>query len=146
MEAQRTLRRPISCVGIGLHSGNKVNLSLKPAAPDHGIRFRRTDMGNFEVPAIQFIFERIPCKFGQRLGMARQALQFAVAHGSVVGRQTSSLSGIVEMRIVWIGHLVRILRVSVIGQPGGRVRDASCLLYFSSAEATGYYRGLEPVS
>ena len=51
MEAQRTLRRPISCVGIGLHSGNKVNLSLKPAAPDHGIRFRRTDLGNFEVPA-----------------------------------------------------------------------------------------------
>ena len=52
MEAQRTLRRPISCVGIGLHSGNKVTLSLKPAAPDHGIRFRRTDMGNFEVPAM----------------------------------------------------------------------------------------------
>jgi UDP-3-O-[3-hydroxymyristoyl] N-acetylglucosamine deacetylase len=51
MEAQRTLRRPISCVGIGLHSGNKVNLSLKPANPDHGIRFRRTDLGNFEVPA-----------------------------------------------------------------------------------------------
>ena len=51
MEAQRTLRRPISCVGIGLHSGCKVNLSLKPADLDHGIRFRRTDMGNFEVPA-----------------------------------------------------------------------------------------------
>jgi len=51
MEAQRTLRRAISCVGIGLHSGCKVNLSLKPAAPDHGIRFRRTDMGDFEVPA-----------------------------------------------------------------------------------------------
>jgi len=51
MEAQRTLRRPISCVGIGLHSGNKVTLSLKPAAPDHGIRFRRTDLGHFEVPA-----------------------------------------------------------------------------------------------
>ena len=51
MEAQRTLRRPISCVGIGLHSGNKVTLSLKPASPDTGIRFRRTDMGNFEVPA-----------------------------------------------------------------------------------------------
>jgi UDP-3-O-[3-hydroxymyristoyl] N-acetylglucosamine deacetylase len=51
MEAQRTLRRPISCVGIGLHSGNKVKLSLKPAGLDHGIRFRRTDLGNFEVPA-----------------------------------------------------------------------------------------------
>ena len=45
------LRRPISCVGIGLHSGNKVTLSLKPAAVDHGIRFRRTDLGDFEVPA-----------------------------------------------------------------------------------------------
>lgn len=51
MDSQRTLRRPISCVGIGLHSGNKVQLSLKPAAADSGIRFRRTDLGNLEVPA-----------------------------------------------------------------------------------------------
>ncbi len=52
MDAQRTLRRAISCVGIGLHSGNKVQLSLKPAAPDFGIRFRRTDLGgDDEVPA-----------------------------------------------------------------------------------------------
>src|SRR4030081_2323402 len=51
MDAQRTLRRQISCVGIGLHSGNKVNLTLKPAPADFGIRFRRTDLGNLEVPA-----------------------------------------------------------------------------------------------
>ena len=51
MDAQRTLRRAISCVGIGLHSGNKVNLTLKPAVADFGIRFRRTDLGNHEVPA-----------------------------------------------------------------------------------------------
>jgi UDP-3-O-[3-hydroxymyristoyl] N-acetylglucosamine deacetylase len=51
MDIQRTLRRPISCVGIGLHSGNKVTLSLKPAAADFGIRFRRTDIGHLEVPA-----------------------------------------------------------------------------------------------
>ncbi|HEX7138951.1 MAG TPA: UDP-3-O-acyl-N-acetylglucosamine deacetylase, partial [Vicinamibacterales bacterium] len=51
MDAQRTLRRQISCVGIGLHSGNKVNLSLKPAPTDFGIRFRRTDLGDHEVPA-----------------------------------------------------------------------------------------------
>jgi UDP-3-O-[3-hydroxymyristoyl] N-acetylglucosamine deacetylase len=51
MDAQRTLRRHISCSGIGLHSGNKVNLSLKPAPADFGIRFRRTDMGGHEVPA-----------------------------------------------------------------------------------------------
>src|SRR5262249_30231318 len=51
MDSQRTLRRPVSCVGIGLHSGNKVQLSLKPAGADSGIRFRRTDLGNLEVPA-----------------------------------------------------------------------------------------------
>src|SRR3954452_22099766 len=51
MDAQRTLRRPVSCVGIGLHSGNKVHLSLKPATADFGVRFRRTDLGDHEVPA-----------------------------------------------------------------------------------------------
>src|SRR5687767_11780629 len=50
MDAQRTLRRQISCAGIGLHSGNKVTLTLKPAAADTGIRFRRTDLG-IEIPA-----------------------------------------------------------------------------------------------
>jgi UDP-3-O-[3-hydroxymyristoyl] N-acetylglucosamine deacetylase len=50
MDAQRTLRRQISCAGIGLHSGNKVTLTLKPAAPDSGIVFRRTDVG-IEIPA-----------------------------------------------------------------------------------------------
>jgi UDP-3-O-[3-hydroxymyristoyl] N-acetylglucosamine deacetylase len=51
MDAQRTIRRQISCVGIGLHSGNKVNLTLKPAPSDFGVRFRRTDVGDHEVPA-----------------------------------------------------------------------------------------------
>ena len=51
MDAQRTLRRAISCVGIGLHSGNKVQLSMKPAPVDFGVRFRRTDVGDHEVPA-----------------------------------------------------------------------------------------------
>ena len=51
MNEQRTLRRAISCAGIGLHSGSKVTLSLKPAPANHGIRFRRADLGGLEVPA-----------------------------------------------------------------------------------------------
>ena len=50
MDAQRTLRRQISCAGIGLHSGNKVTLTLRPAPPDTGIVFRRSDVG-VEIPA-----------------------------------------------------------------------------------------------
>jgi UDP-3-O-[3-hydroxymyristoyl] N-acetylglucosamine deacetylase len=51
MNSQRTLRRPVSCSGIGLHSGNKVTLSLKPAPADYGIRFQRSDLGGLEIPA-----------------------------------------------------------------------------------------------
>jgi UDP-3-O-[3-hydroxymyristoyl] N-acetylglucosamine deacetylase len=51
MNVQRTLRRPTSCAGIGLHSGKKVTLSLKPAPADSGIRFRRSDLGGLEVAA-----------------------------------------------------------------------------------------------
>lgn len=51
MDAQRTLKRSISCAGIGLHSGRKVTLSLKPAPANSGIRFRRTDLGGLEIPA-----------------------------------------------------------------------------------------------
>jgi len=51
MSAQRTLRRATSCAGIGLHSGRKVTLSLKPAPANSGIRFRRSDLGGVEVPA-----------------------------------------------------------------------------------------------
>lgn len=51
ISAQRTLRRTVQCAGIGLHSGQKVTLALKPAPADHGIRFKRTDLGGVEIPA-----------------------------------------------------------------------------------------------
>ncbi len=39
--AQRTLKSAISCTGTGLHSGRKVAMTLRPAAPNHGIVFHR---------------------------------------------------------------------------------------------------------
>ncbi len=41
----------MSCSGIGLHSGEKVTLSLRPARAGRGIRFRRADLGGVEIPA-----------------------------------------------------------------------------------------------
>ena len=41
---QQTLARPVQCVGIGLHSGKRVNLTIKPAPVNHGIKFVRTDL------------------------------------------------------------------------------------------------------
>jgi len=41
---QRTLKTIVSTVGIGLHSGKRVNLTLRPAAANTGIVFTRTDL------------------------------------------------------------------------------------------------------
>jgi UDP-3-O-[3-hydroxymyristoyl] N-acetylglucosamine deacetylase len=41
---QRTVKTAIDCVGVGVHSGQRVNLTIRPAAADHGIVFRRTDL------------------------------------------------------------------------------------------------------
>lgn len=44
MIKQRTLKNTIRATGIGLHTGEKVYLTLRPAEPNSGIRFRRTDL------------------------------------------------------------------------------------------------------
>ncbi|MBB3169097.1 UDP-3-O-acyl-N-acetylglucosamine deacetylase [Simiduia aestuariiviva] len=44
MIRQRTLKNPIRATGVGLHTGEKVYLTLKPAPIDTGIVFRRTDL------------------------------------------------------------------------------------------------------
>ena len=44
MIKQRTLKNVISATGVGLHTGQKVTLTLRPAAADTGIVFRRVDL------------------------------------------------------------------------------------------------------
>ena len=52
MIAQRTLKTLTQAVGVGLHSGQRVELILRPAAPDTGIVFRRVDLPEpVDIPA-----------------------------------------------------------------------------------------------
>ena len=52
MLQQQTLAKPASFSGIGLHSGNKVEMTLLPAPPNSGITFRRVDLDSrAEIPA-----------------------------------------------------------------------------------------------
>lgn len=52
-DAQRTLKADIGCTGIGLHSGSRVSMKLRPAEINTGIRFLRTDVpaGTGEIAA-----------------------------------------------------------------------------------------------
>ncbi len=52
MSQQRTLKNVIRATGVGLHSGEKVSMTLRPAPVDTGIVFRRTDLDPVvEIPA-----------------------------------------------------------------------------------------------
>jgi UDP-3-O-[3-hydroxymyristoyl] N-acetylglucosamine deacetylase len=46
MLGQRTLKSITRAVGVGVHSGQKVELTLRPAPPGHGIVFRRVDLAS----------------------------------------------------------------------------------------------------
>lgn len=54
---QRTLNTSISCTGIGLHSGEKIKMVLRPGPPDSGIVFFRTDIP--KMPSIKASLENV---------------------------------------------------------------------------------------
>ena len=52
MLQQQTINRPATYAGVGLHSGNRVTMTILPAPPNTGIRFRRVDLeGKPEIEA-----------------------------------------------------------------------------------------------
>jgi UDP-3-O-[3-hydroxymyristoyl] N-acetylglucosamine deacetylase len=54
---QRTVAGEVSFSGTGVHSGRTVNLTIKPAPPNHGIKFVRTDLRN--APSIPGVFKMV---------------------------------------------------------------------------------------
>lgn len=53
MLRQRTLKNVIKATGVGVHTGEKVYITLRPAAPNTGIIFRRTDINPaVDIPAL----------------------------------------------------------------------------------------------
>ena len=51
---QKTLKGEVDCIGIGLHTGKKVRINIRPAPPDTGIRFVRTDLDGSPMISAQF--------------------------------------------------------------------------------------------
>jgi len=49
MVGQRTIRNSIRATGVGMHTGRRVLMTVRPAEPDTGIVFRRVDLD----PAVQ---------------------------------------------------------------------------------------------
>jgi len=52
LELQRTIEKPVSLSGVGLHTGTSCTMTFKPAPENYGIKFVRTDLGGRpEIPA-----------------------------------------------------------------------------------------------
>ncbi|MEJ2090244.1 MAG: UDP-3-O-acyl-N-acetylglucosamine deacetylase, partial [Gammaproteobacteria bacterium] len=51
MFRQRTIKKPVHAIGIGVHSGQKVRMTLRPAGENTGIVFVRSDLGNAAIRA-----------------------------------------------------------------------------------------------
>ncbi len=77
MSQQRTIKNVIRATGVGLHSGNKVFLTLRPASPDTGIVFRRVDLDPVvEIPASgELVSETTLCTGLSREGAKVQTVE-----------------------------------------------------------------------
>lgn len=52
-DKQKTIKKPVSLTGVGLHTGQEVTITFKPAPENHGYKFVRTDLeGNPDIPAL----------------------------------------------------------------------------------------------
>jgi len=56
---QQTIKNSVSINGVGLHTGCQVAVTLRPAPAGTGIVFRRTDLQNFEIEALQMWVSRV---------------------------------------------------------------------------------------
>lgn len=86
MLKQRTLKQSISATGVGLHSGEKVTLTLKPAPADHGVVFKRIDLP--DTPAMRVTPTAVN---DTRLS---SALEFSGARVATVEHLMSALAGL----------------------------------------------------
>lgn len=87
---QRTLARPIQVTGIGLHSGERVRLTLNPADADSGITFRRVDLSGKQGEAVKLtpflindtrLSSTVVTEDGVRIGTIEHIMSALAAYG-----------------------------------------------------------------
>src|ERR1035437_3122266 len=95
LELQRTVAKPVSLSGIGLHTGTSCTMTFKPAPENYGVKFIRTDLGGRpEIPAnADFV---VDISRGTTLGLG-SAKVYTVEHvmASIFGLQIDNI--IVEL-------------------------------------------------
>jgi len=77
---QHTLKKEVSCEGIGLHSGEKITMTLRPAVEGTGVRFVRRDVSGFDREVIADYRNVVDTNLGTTLSNADGTMVSTVEH------------------------------------------------------------------
>lgn len=125
LEQQRTIAKPVSMSGTGLHTGTKCTMTFKPAHENSGIRFVRVDLGgNPEIPATAD--NVVDVSRGTTIGLG-EAKVHTVEHvlAAIVGLQIDNI----------------IIELDGIEPPIG---DGSSIQYVEALKGAGFVQQSEP--
>lgn len=147
---QRTIGKEFRVTGMGLHTGRTVTVTVRPAPPDSGIAFRRTD--RFNIVTQKALAENVSeTKRGTTLGSGRHSVAtiehlMSALHGCEVDNVLVELDG-GEVPILdgsarpW---MMQLTRVGTVEQPAERrVGKVAEKLHFEHP-STGSVYDVEP--
>ena len=115
---QRTICDEVGCTGIGLHSGNRVKLTIKPAPADHGISFLRKDLAG--QPVIHAQFENV----------------VDTNLSTTIGNNGTRVSTVEHIMAAFFGLGIDNARVELDG-PEVPIMDGSCAPFVYLLKSTG---------
>ena len=84
MDFQRTIRKPVTMEGVGLHSGERVRLTISPAAADTGILFRASD-GTFIPASVDHVVDSNSATTIGAFGMRVRTVEHLMAAAAGLG-------------------------------------------------------------
>lgn len=114
---RKTIAREIQKSGTALHAGGNVKMTLSPAASNTGVVFRRSDLGNKDIPALY-----------DRVGETRL--------GTVIAQDAASVGVIEHLMAAVAGAQIDDLLVTLNG-PEPPILDGDALSYFELLEDAG---------
>lgn len=128
---QKTITRPVSCAGIGVHGGHKARLCIKPAGVGHGIKFRRVDRlksANIKADSRDAAFRDIPA-------CARKVSSLML--GTTISNQSGDTVATIEhLMAACMGMGVDNLLIEIDG-PEVPIMDGSARVFCELFEAAG---------
>lgn len=118
-ENQRTIKTAVTISGVGLHTGKKVNLTIKPAPANHGYKFQRIDLP--EQPVIE----------------ADVDLVVDTSRGTTLGKNGVKVCTVEHVLAALVGCQVDNALIELDG-PEVPIMDGSAMPFVQAIQSAGY--------